>query len=148
MFGDRGGGRFEQRERQGGVGPAGGGEHGAEAAVGVADQVRAVAEQRGDVVGIGQEVLAHGAGAAPVAASVEHPQAEPAFGERPLGVPLFDADRQAAVDQDHGRSPAPGLDEQPVDGGVVFRSTRSVPLVGISPPDSREIRAHVVNVPS
>ena len=54
----------------------------------------AVAHQLGDVVGISQEVLALGGGALPVAASVEHEQAEALVGERPLGLPLLGADRE------------------------------------------------------
>ena len=52
------GGGLEQRQRPGRLGTAGGGEHDAEAAVGMTDEMGAVAHQLGDVVGVDQEVLA------------------------------------------------------------------------------------------
>ena len=86
--------RLEQRERQRRLGTAGRGEHGAEAAVRVADEMGAGAHQLGDVVGVGEEVLADGRRAAPVAAPVGYEEAEALFGQRPLRVPLLGAGGQ------------------------------------------------------
>jgi hypothetical protein len=55
----------------------------------VADQVRAVAHQRGDVLGIAQEVLTEGCGAPPVAAAVRRQQTVALVGERSLPLPLL-----------------------------------------------------------
>ena len=58
------------------LGTACGGEHHAQPAVGVPDEVGAVAHERSDVLGVAQEVLAGGGGAAPVPATIRHEQAE------------------------------------------------------------------------
>ena len=116
--------RLEQRERQRRLGTAGGGEHDAEAAVGVADEVGAVAHQLGDVVGVGEEVLADGGRALPVAAPVRHEEAEALVGQRPLGLPLLGAGGQRAVHEHDGRAVAPGLDVEASFGRCVHGSHR------------------------
>jgi hypothetical protein len=63
---------LQEGEGSGRLGPAGGGEQNSEAAVGVAHQVRTVAHELGDVLGVTQEVLALRCGAASVAATVRH----------------------------------------------------------------------------
>jgi hypothetical protein len=55
----------------------------------VADQVRAVAHERGDVLGVTQEVLTRGRRAAPVGAAVRRQQAKARVGERSLRLPLL-----------------------------------------------------------
>ena len=57
-------------------GPARGGEQAADAAVGVADQVRRLGEQGRDVLRVAVEVDALGVGAGAEAAAVEEPEAE------------------------------------------------------------------------
>jgi len=55
----------------------------------VADQVRALAHERRDVLGVAQEVLAGGGRAAAVAAAVGCQKAEALAGERSLRLPLL-----------------------------------------------------------
>ena len=73
------------------VGALGGGEQGTEPAVGVADEVRPVAEQCGDVGGVDGEVLTGRRWTAAVAATVEDRQAEALVGEWALRFPLLGA---------------------------------------------------------
>jgi hypothetical protein len=104
VLGDCGRGGFEQGERPGRFGPAGGGEHGAESSVGVADEVGAATHEFGDVHGVSEVVLAHGAGAGAVAASVDHSQGVAGFGEGPLSGPFAHSGGKGSVDQDDGRT--------------------------------------------
>ena len=116
VLADAEGGRLEQRERAGGLGSAGGGEGGAQPAVGVADEVGAVAQQGGDVLGVDQVVLGL-AGAGPVAAPVRGDELEALAGQRQLLGPLLGGDGQRAVHQHHPLALAPLLDVQ-ADGAV------------------------------
>nr|WP_246083751.1 hypothetical protein [Nonomuraea diastatica] len=90
------------------LGAADGRDHGADPAVRVADEVRAVAEQLGDVVGVGQVVAGEpltGVRAAAVPAPVHEQQAD-AAGERRLGgeaVARVIAPAGGAVHEEHRR---------------------------------------------
>ena len=83
----------------------------------MADEVGAVAHQVGDVLGVAHEVLADGGRAAPVAAPVEHEQAEALLGERPLGLPLLGAGGQGAVHEHDRLTRSPRLGVDVVDAG-------------------------------
>ena len=87
-------GRLEQRQRPRRFGSAGRGEHDAQSAVGMADEMGTVAHQLGDVVGVDQEVLAVGDRAPPVAAPVEDEQTKALVGQWSLGLPFLDSGGQ------------------------------------------------------
>jgi hypothetical protein len=127
---------LEQRQGQRRLGSAGGGEEDAEATVGVADQVGAVAHEGGDVLGVAQEVLTLGRRAAPVAPAVRRQQAKAFAGEGPLRLPLLGRRGQRTVHEHNRRAVAPLLDVQTRarrvgrhHRGLLFPSDRGVAVV-------------------
>jgi hypothetical protein len=97
---------LDEGERAHGLGPARGDEQRDDCAVGVPDEMGAIAEQRGDVVGIDLEVGRAVRGASAVAATVgQHQRAR--FGQRALCAKRERAPRQTAVDADDALAVAP-----------------------------------------
>ena len=118
---------FEEGQRLRDVGPAGRRDHRAQTAVGMPDQMGAVAHQLDDVVGVDEEVLAGRERRLAVAAPVEHHEAKPLVGERALGLPLLGAGRQRAVHQHDPVPGAPLLDMQAARcGGALQLRRRSI----------------------
>jgi len=75
-------------------------------------EVRTIAHELGDVVGITQEILTFRHGALSIATPVKNQKAKTFIRKRSLRLPFFGARRERAVHEHNGRAGAPGVYEE------------------------------------